>query len=434
MKDPVVIVLDCGATNIRAIAVNCDGKILSKWSFPNQPSPDPFLKDGLIWDVDDIREKLAKACRLVISNLKDAEILGVCTTGFGVDGAPFDKDNKQLYPVISWACNRTEAIIEDVHKKYPVQDLYEKTGLQAFHFNTVYKLRWLQKHRKDIYTEMDHWLFLPGIISGYLCDSLFTDVSMAGTSMLCDRKTRSFSEEILSAFDLNKKQFPPLAEAGQIAGKVTDAASKQFGIPAGIPVFAAGHDTQFAIFGSGAGINEPVLSSGTWEILMVRIPEVKIGNKTFDTGITTELDAVPGLYNPGIQWLGSRYIEEIKKKHFGEEMLNDDVYDIMIDEAEKARSKRGIIFRNLLHDLSEQTKESLQILEINCGFKAESLIVVGGGSKNSLWNQLRSEALGINIKTIPQTESTVLGAAMFAFTGAGLFNSPDEAREAMLNN
>jgi len=41
--------------------------------------------------------------------------------------------------------------------------------------------------------------------------------------------------------------------------------------------------------------------------------------------------------------------------------------------------------------------------------------VVGGGSRNELWNKIRSETLGIEIQTIPQAETTVLGAAMFAF-------------------
>ena len=59
-------------------------------------------------------------------------------------------------------------------------------------------------------------------------------------------------------------------EAGTITGKINSKASAETAIPEGIPVVATGHDTQFAIFGSGAGKNQPVLSSGTWEILMVR--------------------------------------------------------------------------------------------------------------------------------------------------------------------
>jgi len=151
---------------------------------------------------------------------------------------------------------------------------------------------------------------------------------------------------------------------------------------------------------------------------MVRTPLVDGGKEALIAGITTELDAVPGLYNPGLQWLASRFIEEFRKEHFADVMLRPDVYDMMIGEAEKAESSRGRKFYELLEDLSEKTKSSLHLLEKSCGFRAENLIVVGGGSKNRLWNKLRADALGIEIKTIPQSETTVLGAAKFAFAGA----------------
>lgn len=432
MKGQTVIVLDCGATNIRAIAVDRKLKILSSKSFPNHTSPDPHFKGGLMWDQRYILAKLSEACKLVCAELKNSEIIGVCTTSFGVDGAPFNKNGIQLYPVISWACERTKAVINEVHEIFPLADLYKITGLNQFHFNTLYKLFWLKKNRKDIMEKMDHWLFMPAIISGNLCNALFTDITMAGTSMLCEHSTRQFSEDILSAFGLRVGQFPSPLEAGEIAGKVTDAASERTGLPAGIPVFTAGHDTQFAIFGSGAKVNEPVLSSGTWEILMVRTPDVSGCNTAYKVGITTELDAIPGLYNPGLQWLGSKHIEDLKMLHFRDIMHREDIYEIMVNEAQQGNSKRGSLFRDLLLELSDKTMGSLHTLEKLCGFKAESVILVGGGSKNKLWNKLRKEAMGIEVRTISEAESTVLGAAMFAFSGAGLYDSPEEARDAML--
>ncbi|XPE60390.1 hypothetical protein ACNKHT_18010 [Shigella flexneri] len=58
--------------------------------------------------------------------------------------------------------------------------------------------------------------------------------------------------------------------AGPQIGTLQSSAAAMLGLPVGIPVISAGHDTQVRPFGAGADQNEPVLSSGTSEILMVR--------------------------------------------------------------------------------------------------------------------------------------------------------------------
>lgn len=452
MKNKCVIVLDCGATNVRAVAIDQYGKILATKSYPNTTAEDPVFKGGRIWDVNEIRHKLYSAVKDVLALLQGIDIIGVAITTFGVDGAPFSKKGVQLFPVISWACQRTTSIMKDIEKYISLNSLYEKSGVHQFSFNTIYKLLWLHKNFPDIMAKADKWLFMPSILAYHLTGAMHTDISMAGTSMLTDLKTRDFSDEILDAIQIDKEFFPPLKEAGAKIGSITKEASKASGLPEGIPVFAAGHDTQFAIFGSGAGVNEPVLSSGTWEILMVRTPNVSPNQQSFNANITTEFDAIPGLYNPGIQWLGSGILEWIKNNFYADAAEDSNIYEIMIAEAENFNSTnikfnpeflnnsgqilnlnlnthRGEIYLAALIALAEKTKASLELLEQNCGFKAKSLIIVGGGSKNKLWNAIREEILGIPIKTIPQAETTVLGAAMFAFAGSGFYKSAKEAQK-----
>lgn len=49
-----------------------------------------------------------------------------------------------------------------------------------------------------------------------------------------------------------------MAEPGTIIGNTIKEASLAIGIKPGIAVIASRHDTQFAIMGSGAGVNQPV--------------------------------------------------------------------------------------------------------------------------------------------------------------------------------
>ncbi|XNM76516.1 hypothetical protein ACLK19_18755 [Escherichia coli] len=65
-----------------------------------------------------------------------------------------------------------------------------------------------------------------------------------------------------------------MVEAGEQIGTLQNSAAAMLCFPVAYRVISAGHDIQFALFGAGADQNEPVLSSGTWEILMVRSAQV----------------------------------------------------------------------------------------------------------------------------------------------------------------
>ena len=458
MNQKIILVLDCGATNVRTIAVNTSGKIIARDSLPNNTQPDPENKNMLVWDVREIWDKVRKTTGKVLQQLNKKNIAAVTVTTFGVDGAPFSKDGDMLYPVISWQCLRTEPVMKKIGKYISLDKLFSINGVQPFHFNTINKLIWLKENHPDILEKSDSFLFLPSIFAYFLTGQMITDITMAGTSMLTDLRSRNFSEEIFERIGVSMDIFPDLVEPGEHIGRVTDVASRFIGIPAGIPVIATGHDTQFAIFGSGAKENIPVLSSGTWEILMVRASKAKPDSDLLRANVTTELDTLPGFYDIGIQWIASGMLEWVKKIFFADIESSSNVYDKMIMEAalvqpgsdgvridmdmftltgeqnlEIIRSangniSKGQVYRAALEALSFKTRKSLGILEKTGDFSASYLICVGGGSKNKLWNQIRADVLQIPVKVVDQKETTVLGAALFAMSGIGLYESPDEAR------
>ena len=63
--------------------------------------------------------------------------------------------------------------------------------------------------------------------------------------------------------------------------------------------------------------------------------------------------------------------------------------------------------------------------------KATELLLVGGGARNKIWTQMRADILGLPILVSTVSESTVLGAAMYAMAGAGIYSTPEEARDAI---
>ncbi len=451
MQSKLVIVLDCGATNVRSVAVDEKGKIIAQKSLPNNTQVDPSYSGGLIWDVEEIWEKLKTTTKAILAKIDKRTIVAVTVTTFGVDGATMSKTGEMLYPVISWACQRTQPVLDNMDKYISLDKLYSIAGVNVFSFNTINKLIWFKENKPDVLEQMEHFVFMPSLLIHKLCCEFVNDTTIAGTSMLCDIHNRKFSKEIFQTIGIDEK-FPPMVEPGTIIGKIHESASKETGLQKNIPVVVCGHDTQFALFGSGVGENESVLRSGTWEILMARTPKEQTSKAFLEQGVTIEMDAVNGLFNPGIQWLGSGILEWIKKMFYHSEMDLPNIYETMIAEAEKAskgkldfgidflnengviaglriNAKREDIYRAALEALARKTKDSLEVLEKLGDFTAKSLVVVGGGSKNQLWNQLRANCLNIPVKLINHTETTVLGAAMFAFAGLGINNSPNEARQ-----
>ena len=456
MIKKAVLILDCGATNVKACLVDTAGQIISSHSLPNETTADPFFKGGLIWDIDDIWNKLVTCSQKVCGEIKDTEIVAVTVTTFGVDGAAMKKDGTLCYPVISWQCSRTQQTEQNIRKYFDPVWLYKITGLQSYHFNTIYKLIWLRENRPDVLSEMDYYVLMPSLILHRLSGEFVTDTTMAGTSMLTGNKKRSFSDEILKPLWLSSEIFPPIVEPGTIVGKLTKDSAQALGVDQGISVIASGHDTQFAILGSGAGINQPVLSSGTWEILMVRANSASLQIPAKDSGVTIEFDSQPGLVNIGVQWVASGVLEWISSL-FYPDLSGNSRHSTMMHEAVsipagsngvlitpelfpggfsgKSASINGFthettrahIYRATLEALSYYACYGLNQLHQVGNYQAKNVICVGGGSKNLLWNQIRADVMGIPVKALDMKETTALGAAMTAFTGLGIYKDIEEA-------
>ncbi len=448
-----VLCLDCGATNVRAILVDDKGQLVAKASQPNSTDTGAETPDYHVWNADRILNQLAECARKILPEVDATQVKGVTITTFGVDGALVDAQGELLYPVISWKCPRTAEVMKKVDKYLPQSRLNEVSGVGEFAFNTIYKLIWLKENRPELLEQAHAWLFISNILAHRLTGVMATDRTMAGTSQMTDLTTGDWSDEILGTLGISKSLFPPMVDAGGVIGSLTPTACELLGLPCSVPVISTGHDTQFALFGSGVQENQPFLSSGTWEILMLRTPQAKLEPADYAAGATVEFDSKAGLLNPGLQWIASGIIEWVKATCY-----NGESFDTMDAEAEKIAPgcdgvklipdflpsdavpgsiqglvlgrTRAHIYRAAMEALTLRLKQRLEKLEKVGGFKSTDLLLVGGGARNQVWTQMRADILGIPIRISNVSESTVLGASMYAFAGAGIFASPEACRDA----
>lgn len=80
MKQEVILVLDCGATNVRAIAVDRQGKIIARASTPN--ASDIAAENGTWhqWSLEAILQRFAGCCQRLSTQLANCRICGIAVT------------------------------------------------------------------------------------------------------------------------------------------------------------------------------------------------------------------------------------------------------------------------------------------------------------------------------------------------------------------
>lgn len=458
---PAVLVLDCGATNVRALAIDVTGKLLHMEARPNAPVLQAKGKPWLVWDLEGIWAKLIVCARNTVSVVGRESIVALVVTSFSDDGAPIDRKGKLLYPVISWQCRRTIGMAESLDAILALTEIYAITGQPALSQHTLLRLLWLRQHAPGVLEKAYKYLMFPGLITYRLTEECTNDPTTADSMMLLDIRKRRYSERILTSLDIDSGLFGTMVEPGTVIAPLGDKMADELGLRRGIPIDAGGHDTQFAVFGSGCKSGEMVLSSGTWEILMLRSAACKTDAAAFKTDLNNECDPVPGLFDLGLQWIGSGAIEWISRIFYPQVSERAHVYRTMIGEAQEVpagangvmvlpsllpmpgvfkrgttggtilgctlQTQRGEIYRALLEGLAFQLRSAVETLQDLLDMRPSCLTVVGGGAKNALWNRIRADVTNLPIRLTCQAENTGLGAAIFGFIGAGVYADVDEA-------
>jgi len=467
MSSETVLVLDCGSTNITAVAVDATGKLGASFSEPNGPVAQAGAgAEWRVWDLDKLWATLSALIARVCAEVGAGSVKAVTITTWGADGAPVMGDGTLAYPPIAWECPRLVPVAAEVGERIGARRLYDVTGYQVISFNTLFKLVWLRENEPDALDRAATWMQMPGLLSHKLCGEFSMDATSASTMMLLDLDKAGWSAELLGEAGVDPAFMPPLVYPGAVIGEVTAEAAKQTGLAAGIPVVAAGHDTQFAPIGSGAGKDEAVLSSGTWEILMLRTPKFAPDETGFSEGLITELDAIKGLYNPQLLMMGSGVLEWVRENMYSETADRGEAYKTMIEEAGKLKpgcdgvtmvpsfvpdtgptkkygtrgtlvglglaTTRAHVYRAALEGLACQLRDALRILKAATGFEPKGIRAVGGGSRNQLWNQIRADVCNMPVSVTAHKEATVLGAAIAAWTGAGRFASVEDGQNALV--
>jgi sugar (pentulose or hexulose) kinase len=453
-----LIGIDVGASSIKVGAFDETSELLALAVRTNGPVPQDGARGWFVWDSKRLWSDVAGALREVC----DAELepLAVAVAGFGADGAPFAPDGSQRYPVISWHDARAQEDLEAIAELVGERRLYDVTGYHAYPINTLCRWRWLQRHEPETLDDAT-WLMVPDIVAFRLCGERRSDPTEASTTMAFDLATSEWAKELLDEVGVSDGLLPPLTPPGSVVGAVTAAAAAETGLPAGIPVVAGGHDAEVGAFAAGVLPEGTALDvSGTWEILSLRQERFEPSESFFEHGIDWEADAVPGRFLCLALMPSGSIVNWVRDLAYASEpdwgALVRDAQSAPIGangvtvvpafvrgmgpyakrpqggslDGLQTTTSRADVARAAFEGLCFQARSQLRVLERLHGQTIERLRVTGGAQRNPFWLQLKADTTGCACEAVPHEELTLLGAALLAGLGAGVFASVDDALRA----
>lgn len=453
-----VLAFDFGASSGRAILGIFDGKKIELKEV-HRFGNDPVSINGTVyWDIQrlffEIKQGMIKA--------KEAggfQSIGIDT--WGVDFGLIRKDGTLVENPVHYRDKRNDGMVNKSEKYMNRERLYDITGIQFMDFNTLFQLLSLKENRPYILEEADKLLFTPDLLAYMLTGEKHAEYSIATTSQMVDLKTKDWSEEILSAFSLDRNLLPDIVKTGTVIGTLSDDICEELGLNKADVIAVAGHDTQSAISATPTSDDDfAFISCGTWSLFGTEVKEPIINEASKKLNVTNEggydystafLKNICGLWliqESRRQWIreGNEYsYADLEEKALASEPfkcfidpdapefapmgnLPQRVKDYCKKTGQHVPETVGEIMRCIYESLALKYRLTLEGIEECTGKKYNKLHVMGGGTKDKLLLKMTADSCNIPVYGGP-IEATALGNVAIQLMSAGDIKDIKEARK-----
>ena len=421
MKRKHYLAIDIGASSGRHI-VGYEGEtgvVLDEvYRFKNEID---FSNGELTWNVDRLFAEIVEGIRLSLQRFGEIESLAIDT--WGVDYALI-RGEKLIFPVYAYRSDRTKEAIESVHKILPLKRLYELTGEQYQHFNTVYQL-YADKLSGRLDRATD-FLMIPEYFNYLLTGKKVKEYTNATTGAFINAETGDYDKEIIEKLGLPERLFKKLHFAGEEVGDLLPEIREKVG--GNIKVrLCASHDTACA-FEAVDTKDSVMISSGTWSLVGLRLKKADTSKGSFERNFANEggvgyfryLKNVMGMWivNQCCKYLGvSVYeCEEMAKKSTYSRTFDVNDASLIAPESMPGAIEKLLgeklskedLFSSVFKSLALSYKNVINEIEENLGRKIDEIYIVGGGAKNEYLNHLTHKYCNKSVVAMP-IEATAIG-------------------------
>lgn len=453
----VILAIDEGTTNAKAVCIDRLGQILSKASQSlsiSHPKP-AWVEQNPLEIIEATGQAIQTALAghdykieaIGISNQRESVLLWERKTG------------QPLSPVITWQCRRSQDFCEKLAQSEAACLIQQKTGLPIDPLFPAAKIRWALEHIDNGFERakkgeicvgsMDVWL-LWNLTDG---QHFTTDVSNASRTQLFNIHTQKWDEELAHIFGIPLKSLPHIQSSSEERG-IT--AGSRF-LKAGIPILSQIGDSHGALYGQGGFMPGVIKATyGTGSSLMTPVAQISSGDYRLahttawnDGELTYALEGNITHTGAGFDYmsklLGLKDIKNLSELAMSAKN-NGGVYFVPALSGlgapywqSRARglitgltdnANRAHLARASLEAIAYQVADVFYLMEEMSEHKLNHLLVDGGPTKNEWLMQFQANVINRPIARIDMAEVSALGAAYLAGKALGWW--PNRHELAML--
>lgn len=379
-------------------------------------------------------------------------VAGIGVDTWGVDYALLDRTGNLLGNPYHYRDAGTNGMLEAAFHLVPREEIYARTGIQFMQINTLYQLLGRRLAGDPQLDAAGTFLMTPDLFHYWLCGEKAAEYTIASTSQMVDTRARAWATGLLESLGLPTAFLPRLVDPGTVVGELRPEVMDEVGLHQAAPVVATGsHDTANAVAAvPDLDANSVYISSGTWSLMGVEVPQPIINDLSLEFDFTNEggvegttrlLKNVAGLWllqesrrqwqREGQHYSWDQLVELAQAAEPFRSLVNPDVPQFAIPGDTPAAIREfcrgtgqpvpesvGAVVRCILESLALRYRWVLEALEALVGHRLEVIRVVGGGTQNRLLSQLTADACQRPVVTGP-IEATALGNIMVQAIATG---------------
>jgi len=448
-----ILATDLGGSGTKTMLFDLSGEIVSiAFRESKLYHPEPFSttndpEEVFLTATDGIKECMAKS--RVNSNEIDAIVLDGQQAGL----MWVDEKYRAISYYDSWLDSRYGPFV-DIMNHCCADRILQMNGNNKGIVHGP-KILWWKNNKPEVFKKAYKMIMLPAYVGGRLADLKGADAYFEETSLgysgIADNMKSKWDKQICDAVGIPNEKLPRIVKSTEIVGKLSKKYADYLDLPSGIPIVSGGGDFPAAALGAGiCKIGQTGDVAGTASIFFACIDKWKpdtSGEIRFLKSPIPELWYTFGLTTGGgcLRWFRDTFFKKEKEKMSVYKHMDEKSEDIPIGcnglsfypyiggklakpdyrgawiginwEHRKEHFYRAIL-ESIAYEYKFYGQSIMKLLGIK---KFEETRVIGGGSTSNIWNQMKSDVLGLPYITLKQQECSLFGSAIIAGCAIGVY-------------